>query len=506
MSSILFSWVGVTDLKASQGKTEAGLGPIGQAVRDCLFDEMILLSDYSKKDTDHFAEWVNKIKPVPTRIHYAKLSSPTNFSKIYEHASQSIEKTLDRLATKKTAEKPKLTYHISPGTPAMAAVWIILAKTRFPGDVIESSQKFGVHTVSVPFDISAEYLPNLLSGPDERLQSLSDGLSPEAPEFTKVIHQCDAMKRVIAMARRAAPRNVPVLILGESGTGKELIAQAIHADSPWRKGSFISVNCGAIPKELIDSALFGHKKGAFTGANENRSGYIEAAKEGSLFLDEIGDLPLEAQIRLLRVLQEKEVVRVGETKPRPVKFRLIAATNQNLIEMITEGRFRNDLFHRIAVAILQIPPLRERPGDIGLMVDYFLKRLNEEAKDQPGHKDKKLSVSARNLMVQHSWPGNIRELQNTLQRVIIWSPSTTISKGDLEEALLPLPSCESQDILQRPLGNGLDLREVIATVTRSYIERALDKANGNKSDAAKLLGLPSYQTLTNWMKKYGVAE
>ncbi len=386
----------------------------------------------------------------------------------------------------------------------MAAVWIILAKTRFPAELIESSPKHGVKTASVPFDISAEIIPDLLRGPDKRLENLTAGLSPEAPEFADIIHRSRAMARVIAKARRVAPRSVPVLIEGESGTGKELLARAIHRSSPRRHKPFKAVNCGAIPAELAESELFGHEKGAFTGADRTKVGYFEAANNGTLFLDEIGELSLSAQVKLLRVLQDGDVLRVGSTRPLKVDVRIIAATNRTLIEEIGKGHFREDLFYRLAVAGLHLPPLRERVSDLNLLFDRLLQQVNEEHAQEPGYEHKTISPGARNLLLSHPWPGNVRELLNTLHRTALWTPGRTIQSEDVQEALLPAIGGGKSRILDRPLGDGLNLPDLLALVAKHYLMRALDETQGNKTRAAQLIGLSSYQTLTNWLKKYGL--
>ena len=262
-----------------------------------------------------------------------RLTGPTVFGEIDTAAVRGCETALAR-----NARDTSLTFHLSPGTPAMAAVWIILAKTRFPAELIESSRQHGVRTASVPFDISADYLPDLLRQPDRELERLSAGLPPAAPEFDAIIHRGGVMQRAILRARRIAPRSVPVLIEGETGTGKELMARAIHRTSPRRERPFIAVDCGALPPELVESELIGHEKGAFTGADRMRKEYFEVAGGGTLFLDEVGELPAPVQVKLLRVLQEGEVVRVGATKPIGIDVRVIAATNRTLTQEVRPGR------------------------------------------------------------------------------------------------------------------------------------------------------------------------
>jgi len=499
MNKVLFTWIGTADLRASQGTEGAGAGPIGQAVTVTAYDEVILLSDYDKKTTDGYVHWLKEHTGASLACVSVKLTAPTHFGEIYEQVIHTLEDY-----QRKTTATYKRVFHLSPGTPAMAAVWIIVAKTRFPAELIQSSREAGVQVASVPFDISADYLPDLLRGPDNDLVRLSQGLPPEAPEFSDIIHRCDAMKRLIIKARRTASRHIPVLLMGESGTGKELLARAIHHSSAFRKGPFVTVNCGAIPRELVESELFGHEKGAFTGAVTARAGYIEEAAQGTLFLDEIGELPLAAQVKLLRVLQEGRVTRVGSTKAIAVAFRVIAATNRNLMQEVAEGRFREDLFHRIAVAVLTIPPLREREGDLNLLIDHLLKQINAETGDQPGHEQKKLSVSARNLLIHYDWPGNVRELANTLQRAVVWSSGTVLEARDIQEALLPMPGKSTPALLGRSLGEGFDLQQLMTELARHYLQRAMDEAHSNKTKAAELLGLPSYQTLTNWLKRYGI--
>ena len=503
MTNLLISWIGRADLRAADNGSNSadGPGPIAQALAERCYDSAVLISDYPKEDVAPFLEWLRPRVHATVTACYEPLSGPTQFGEIYEAAVRVLDESLEH-----HGKNARLTFHLSPGTPAMAAVWIILAKTRFPAELIESSPKHGVQIASVPFDISAEFLPDLLRGPDERLRNLTAGLPPDAPEFADIIHRSDVMARVVAKARRVAPRSVPVLIEGESGTGKELFARAIHMASPRHDSPFQAVNCGAIPAELVESELFGHEKGAYTGADRRRRGHFEAANGGTLFLDEVGELPLPAQVKLLRTLQEGTVLRVGATRPVTVDVRIIAATNRTLTEEIAEGRFREDLFYRLAVAGLHLPPLRERPGDLNLLLDRLLEQVNEEHARQPGFEHKIFSVSARNIVLTHSWPGNVRELVNTLHRLAIWTPGPEVLAEDVREALLPLIGARADRILDRPMDNGLSLPDLLAQVARHYLERALDATGGNKTRAARLVGLPSYQTLTNWLKRYGVEE
>ena len=499
MVKVLICWVGRTDLRAQAEEDDVGQGPIAQAVASVPFDKLVLLHDYASAEVAPYSAWLAARCVPEIELRHEPLSGPTNFGEIYQAASRAISEVLTA-----TTESVDLTFHLSPGTPAMAAVWILLAKTRFPATLIESSRQHGVREVVVPFDIAIDFLPDLLKGPDERIELLARGLPPEAPEFNAIVYQSEVMRRVVTRARRVALRSVPVLIEGESGTGKELFARAIHQGGPRKNEPFVAVNYGAISPELVESELFGHEKGAFTGATRQHQGYFEVASGGTLFLDEIGDLPPSAQVKLLRVIQEHEVVRVGATTPIKVDVRIVAATHRTMTHEIAAGRFREDLFYRLAVAILKLPPLRERHGDLGLLIDSLLDRVNRESESEPGYKHKVLSVGARNLLLQQPWPGNVRELLNTLRRAALWCGDREIRGEDIRDALLPPRPVVASGVLDKPLGDGLDLPEILNAVARHYLERAMDEARGNKTRAAELVGLPSYQTLTNWLKKYGV--
>lgn len=496
--AMLLAWLGNADLRASESSEANEQGPVLGALKAFAFDELHLLSDHDAPRSHAYVQWLSEHSSVPVKLHHTKLTSPTRFEEIFRAAAA----VLDEI--KRASSTDDLTFHLSPGTPAMAAIWLLLAKTRYPARLIESSREHGVKEVSIPFELSAEFVPLANRQADDALARLMMGLPPASPAFTAIVHRCDAMKRTVAMAHRLAVRDVPVLIQGESGTGKELFARAIHQASTRNGKPFVAVNCGAIPQELVDAELFGYEKGAFTGATTARVGYFEAADSGTLFLDEIGELPLASQVRLLRVLQEREVTRVGATRARQIDIRVIAATNRILPDEIREGRFREDLFHRLAVGVLLLPPLRQREGDLNILIDSMLASINTEAASQPGYTHKKLDTAARNLLLQHSWPGNVRELHNTLLRASIWAVGDKIARQDVAEALAVTLAPKAETILGRPLDRTISLPEIMGDVARHYLGRAMVQTHGNKSEAARLLGIGSYQTLSNWLQKYGL--
>jgi DNA-binding NtrC family response regulator len=491
---LLFAWVGRADLKASSDGGAGGLGPIAEAATKLSFDELHLLYNYPDAEVVGYPEWLATRSAASVSLHSVELSGPTQHREIYEAAVATCNRVIAG-----RADSCEVTFHLSPGTPAMHAVWILIAKTRISAALIESSKERGVVSVAVPFDISAELIPDIVGA---QLAELTSGTPPDLAGFKDIIHRSKEMGRVLDQAARVAPWGVPVLIEGESGTGKELLARAIH-DASGRKGKLIPINCGAIPSELVESVLFGHERGSFSGASELRVGMFETANRGTLFLDELGELPRDAQVKLLRALQQGEITRIGKAEPIKVDVRLIAATNRSLMEEVAAHRFREDLFYRLAVAVLRLPALRDRKGDLPLLVDHLLSHVNQQSKVQ-GFQEKKLSPGAKNLLSAHGWPGNVRELENTLSRAVIWSVGPTISAEEMRSALLTPPSQRGGDILHRPLGEGLKLLELLQEVARHYLKRAMDESDNNKTKAAALVGLPSYQTFTNWLAKYKV--
>ena len=496
MKNTLFAWLGNADLLAAESGN--GSGPVDQAVRERTYDSIALLCNYKKQRWAVYEKWFRAEFPQKTlSVFHVDLTSPTNFSEIYESAVRQLEEFIDKFPD------AHLTFHLSPGTPAMAAVWIIIANSRFPAYLIESSIEAGVRDVEFPFEISADYIPKLNNRVESRIIDFSESLPPDTPEFEMIIHKSKVIDKAIDMAKRAAIFDIPILLMGESGTGKELFARAAWSMSKRSKGPFIAVNCGAIPENLAESELFGHVRGAFTGAETDRTGKIEAADGGILFLDEIGELSKDIQVKLLRVIQEKEVYRVGSSKPIKVDFRVIAATNRDLVIDTAKGKFRQDLFHRIAIAVIRLPALRDRPRDLQLLTDYYLDEINREFKDQQGWIKKSISPSGRKALKSYSWPGNVRELVNTLMRVAIWSSNSSITVKDVEDSLLG-DNESVNSVLGRPMGDGFDLEGLLGEVAVTYLERAMDETRGNKSLAADLLGFKNYQTLSNWLRRYGL--
>lgn len=307
--------------------------------------------------------------------------------------------------------------------------------------------------------------------------------------FEGLLGTSPQMQQVFTIIRKVAGSVAPVLILGESGTGKEMAAMALHRRSSRKDGPFVAINCSAIPETLLESELFGHEKGSFTGAHAQRKGRIETASGGTLFLDEIGEIPLQLQVKLLRFLQEQRIERVGGRQELQVDTRVVAATNVELKKAIIEGRFREDLYYRIAVVILNLPPLRERTGDIRLLAQEFLRRNNAAS----GKEGLILSKDAIQALEAHSWPGNVRELENRLKRAVIMADGKRVTAQDLE--------LESADLA--PIN--LNLKEARESVERDIIHRALRKHSGKIAPAAADLGI-SRPTLYELMEKLGIAK
>jgi DNA-binding NtrC family response regulator len=294
----------------------------------------------------------------------------------------------------------------------------------------------------------------------------------------------DAMRDLFDSIKRVARSNATVAIRGESGSGKELVARAIHDQSARRDRAFVSVNCAALPETLMESELFGYEKGAFTGAAATKEGRIEAAHHGTLFLDEIGTLGLTLQSKLLRILEDQTLMRLGGKKPIRVDFRLITATNEDLEKSVKEGRFREDLYYRIHVVPLFVPPLRERADDIPLLVEYFVNLYCVTNRIPP----KRVDEDAMEALRHYHWPGNVRELENVIQRVVVMTEGELITVSNLSRDIRETTTPFAHEKLRLP-ASGIDLEEEVAIFERHLIELAISEAHGVKAQAARLLGL-----------------
>jgi two-component system nitrogen regulation response regulator GlnG len=333
----------------------------------------------------------------------------------------------------------------------------------------------------------------------EQIDHLKSELQGQYRFGRTIIGTSQPMQEVYKILGRVAPSDVTVLITGESGTGKELIARAIHFNSPRLGKPFLAINCAAIPRDLLESELFGHERGAFTGATDRKAGKFEQAHGGTLFLDEIGDMPLELQAKLLRVLQEKEITRTGGSQTLKIDVRIVAATNQNIASQVSEKNFREDLYYRLNVVPIDLPPLRLRKDDIQALVEFFLQRAQQEL----GVRTIECSKEALSLLKRHNWPGNIRELENVIKRAALLSPNHVLLPSDFP-GLLSSKGSDHQDesleaLIARKLENSLaqmDLQEldnlyemVIFQVERPLINIILNQTRGNQVRTAEILGI-----------------
>ncbi|MGH7908374.1 MAG: sigma-54 dependent transcriptional regulator, partial [Thermodesulfobacteriota bacterium] len=350
--------------------------------------------------------------------------------------------------------------------------------------------------VNKPINTDELFLRMRMAEERERLRRqnllLRKGLGKD-DGFEAIVFSSDKMGEVLDFAKRVSEYKTTVLITGESGTGKELIAHAIHARSPRKNGAFVAINCSAIPESLLESELFGYVKGAFSGASQSKRGLFEEANGGTLFLDEIGEFPIHLQSKLLRVLQEEEIRRLGDTKTIKVDVRIIAATSRDLNEDVKQGGFRGDLFYRLNVLPIHIPPLRERKEDISTLVDYFIKKYNEKL----NRFVKGVSQQAMSELLQYPWYGNVRELENVVERAMILCDSNSIDRVNF--------NLKDKNIQGDACFDSLSLDKAWQKLEKAYIEKALLESGGNRTQAAKLLGL-SRRSLLYKLSQYGYSE
>ena len=498
MSRVLLAWIGRHDLNAEQ---QGAKGPILQSLldADAAYDQVVLLGSNWFDELDNYCLWLEQ--QLKLQVRYKKtlievfpcpLDDPTHFDNIFKFSKQAIDQ-LHQLNC-------HVTINISPGTPAMSSVWLLLANGFYSNVVcVQTSQQNGTRRVQLPFDISLE----LRKHTDNNLTKLASGKTHLDKAFSDIEGKSELMKIEIARAKKIAQRDVPVIIQGPTGSGKEVIAHAIHHASSRANNLFRVINCGAIPANLVESELFGHVKGAFTGADKDKKGIFEQAHGGTLFLDELGELPLDAQVKLLRVIQQGELTPVGSSKTVQIDVRVICATHRDLLQMIESGSFREDLFYRLAVGVINLPSLQQRQDDIEGLAISLLNEINQEAASQPDYIAKRLDQQAIAFIKQHTWPGNVRELKTTLTRASIWCDDQIISPQHIEQSII------ARDVNQdkASFGNihaGFSIEQEVKKLKQHYIEQALAKTKYKKGQAAQLLGLNSHQVLTKWMQSVGI--
>jgi two-component system nitrogen regulation response regulator NtrX len=366
---------------------------------------------------------------------------------------------------------------------------------------VEATKKGAFDFIEKPF-ASDRVLVSLRNALDQRrLRDENRTLKKAVEVRHQMVGDSPALKQVTAAIARAAPTNATVLIQGESGVGKELVARTIHRNSLRSRERFVQVNCAAIPEELIESELFGHEKGSFTGATEKQVGKFEQADRGTIFLDEVGDMSAKTQAKVLRVLQEGEVERLGSARTIKVDVRVIAATNKNLEEEIEKGHFREDLYFRLAVIPIFVPPLRERPGDIGLLVRYYIEQLSRDNNTRP----KRITQAALDALQRYRWKGNIRELRNTVERLIIMSAGDTIDVADLPDVLRSpggTPARPGGDGEQSKAGT---LREFKDVSERAYLVTKLRENGWNISKTAEVIDTPR-SNLYKKLEQYQISQ
>jgi len=520
----LVSWIGHADLAAmaeswSESRRERlrqqvkflpkpdGSGPIRTLVEAVRFDEVHLIFDHPLAVGREFARW---LKGAP-ELHPVSLRNPTDYEEVFRVVDGALQQILGIKGVKRRAP-PELSFHLSPGTPAMAATWVLLGKSRYPATLYQT-YRGEVSEASIPFDLEVDVLPHLLREPDRQLQHLVARPPGEVEGFEQILGDSAGIRIAVERARRAALRHVPVLLKGESGTGKEMFAHAIHNASPRRAGPFVPINCAAIPATLLESELFGHKRGAFTGADRDRVGAFEEADGGTLFLDEVGECDEAMQAKLLRVLQppagkgpcHRQFRRLGESHDRAADVRVVAATNKDLAQAVREHAFREDLYYRLAVITVLLPPLRERQKDVHLIAAELLSRINAEFREQePGYIEKRLTPGARTYLKRHRWPGNVRELYNALLQCAVMVEGENIDRRDLAEAAGSAAQNPAESPLERPFAQGFRIDAYLDDLHRRLIQKALEESGNKKAGAARLLGMKNYQTLDARMTRLKV--
>lgn len=506
--TVLYTWLGTADCNAILKKIGAitddkdyGKGPVITGL-DKLKPNMIEIlyqAEIAEFNSDQITEVIDFLKDkynnLKSRVNLnlVNLKSPTDYSAIYEKVNEILVKNIKQDQTRQRY------FHLTPGTPAMSSIWLLLSHSKYEAKLIQTNRHEPIYQeVDLPFDLSIELEDKINKYKGEKTTEFVVADSLKYKHFKDIIFESDVMKKAVYRAEKAAKSYVPVLLQGESGTGKEMFAHSIHKASSRQAKAFIAVNCGAIPKDILESELFGHLRGAFTGAETNKQGLIRAANGGTLFLDEIGEMPLDTQVKLLRVLQEKKVRPVGSEEAIEVDVRIIAATHVNLNEAIKEGKFREDLYYRIAVGIIELPPLRSRGNDINLLIKHYLDEMHQNMRHD-SNQPYQLELAARKFLKSLPLYGNVRELSNILKRAGLWSETAKICEAQIKEATI-----NSNTESRWPdfnISEGIDVCLKADEFVSVQIEKAKELTK-TKADAAKLLGFKNYQTMDNRQKEF----
>jgi DNA-binding NtrC family response regulator len=519
---ILLSWIGYADFRAlaatlppdQQAEVLRGLKPptplVGQAgPLKCLidqerFDEIHLLTSHRGVRNRLYTRWLGG-HPM---LHPVQVNDPTDYAEIFGI----VDAELASVVRLPRSEREELCIHLSPGTPAMTAIWLLLGKSKYHPTTFYQTYEGRAWVTNVPFDLVVDFVPQVLRDADANLQLLASQGPQDIEGFKDIAGNSRSIRVAVGRARRAAQRDVSILILGESGTGKELFARAVHDASRRRDRRFVAINCAAISRDLLESELFGHKKGAFTGAVEDRDGAFKEADGGTLFLDEVGECDPAMQAKLLRVLQppdnnpcHRTFYRVGDSRPLTSDVRIIAATNRDLLDCVARHQFREDLYYRLAVITIKLPPLRDRREDIPLIAGRLLDRINRDfARQEPGYRPRRLAGSALEFMKKQPWPGNVRQLANTLTQAAVMTDEEVIDRRDIADAIAGVPGKQAVDVQEIPLGEGFSLERHLEEIQRHYLQRAMEEAGGVKRRAAALLGYRHYQTLAAQLERLGI--
>lgn len=514
--NLMYTWLGRSDLMACR-PNDIKKGPVADALLGMASEEaihqVVLLHDCREDEADTrsaYVVWLEgllaenglDIQVVSIPILKHKGDDPTSYNWVYDKMRQHIkahERTQQENDGRIVGQR---CYLVGPGTPTMGACTILISRLKeYAGSLWQADERHDskkVRPLELPVVLRLEDGPDPRATHAQRYQRASD-------VSVAAVVCSPSTRQVWAAGERAAHTNWPVLILGSTGTGKEELAKHIHHCTGLHMSKLYSVNCGAIPAELIESTLFGHAKGSFTGATKDQKGIFETAEDGTVFLDEIGELPLTAQVKFLRVLQEKKVTPLGKHTDTPVHCRIIAATHRQLWQAVEKGQFRADLYYRIAGIILELADLSQRREDLEQMIERFWQQIVTE---HPGFPGRTLDEDARRELMAHTWPGNVRELKTTLVRAAFWAKHADVSASDIKAALGQHTSPHAPQVLTLPMRvhqSDLSLKRHTQALTKELVCEALKCSHNKKSEAARLMDITP-QHLGRLCKQFDISK